>query len=171
MKDKNNNDTQITLPSKNKEGKIVIKPSPNCDSKTKTTYFTETDVHEDILEHIKNVQLGMNHLSKKVAQAGMLHDKTKIINQDEFVDLVMQGTLYESGWWKEHIREERHHLNENCPLDVNLVDVLEMIVDKVMANKGRKGYLDTKEFELDSAILVRAYYNTIQLVDDVVAVR
>ena len=175
MKDKYGNDNQITLESKKDAGKIVIKPSPNCDSRTKMDYCTRENVYEDILEHIKNVQYAMNILSKKIAQAGMLHDKTKIINQDEYIDLVLSddgdGGFLKSEWWVNHIHEERHHLNENCPVDVNLIDVMEMLVDKIVADYGRKGYVDTKGFELDSDILVRAYYNTVNLIDAMVVVR
>ena len=34
-------------------------------------------------------------------------------------------------WYQLHIKAERHHLLSNCPDDVNLIDVLEMIVDKL----------------------------------------
>ena len=175
MVDKNGNDTEITLSSKRKDGKIVIKPSPNGDSRTKLKYCTREDIDADIMEHIRDVQLGMNVLAKKIAQAGMLHDKTKVIDKEEYIDLVFNDVedeeFLESDWWFNHIHKERHHLNANCPVDVNFIDVMEMLVDVIMAGKGRKGFVDYNELNLDSSVLVRAYWNTVKLLDDLVVVK
>jgi len=61
-------------------------------------------------------------------------------------------------WYKDLHLQERHHLNDKCPEDVNLFDVLERIADGVMAGLARSG--DVYEEELDVEILARAYKNT-----------
>lgn len=168
--------SEITLKSKKtKNNKIVIRKTPNADSRTKKDNCTREEVHEDTLQHIKDVQLGMNWLSTKVAQAGMLHDHTKIIS-DEYIDLVMNDlkdkAFLSTDWWFKHIHEERHHLNDNCPVDVTLIDVLEMITDCVMAGKGRKGHINSNTLKLiDPTLLERAYWNTVKLLDEKVIVK
>ena len=172
MVDKNGNDTNITLPAKAKSNRIIIRPSPNGDSRTATEFLNREVCHEDIMEHIRNVQLGMNLISKKIAQAGMLHDKTKVIYVDEYIDLVMAGVtgeeFKECGWWFKHIHEERHHLNDNVPVDVNLIDVIEMLVDGVMSSRGRLGVLDSNCCEISADVLMRAYWNTVEMLNDMV---
>ena len=51
-------------------------------------------------------------------------------------------------------------------LDVDLLDVLEFICDRVCAEKGRTGSINMNYLEIDPVLLVRAYYNTIKLLDD-----
>ena len=74
-------------------------------------------------------------------------------------------------WYQKHIYEERHHLNADCPLDVTLIDVFEMIADCVMAGKGRFGRVTPEYLNLsDPSILIRAYFNTVKMLDDIVEV-
>lgn len=169
--------SEITLtPRKNSNNKIVIRKTPNGDSRTKLDDATIEMVHDDVMEHIKDVQKGMNWLAKKIALAGFSHDKTKVIYEDEYVGLVMDDLVDDdflaSDWWSKHIHEERHHLNSNAPVDVNLIDVMEMIVDCVMSGKGRKGHFDSNDLKLiDPVLLERAYWNTVKMLDDQVVVR
>lgn len=169
--------SEITLPPrKNKNTKIVIRKTPNGDSRTKMDNATREMVHDDIMEHIKDVQKGMNWLAKKIALAGFNHDKTKVIYEDEYIDLIMDDIMDDeflaSEWWSRHIHEERHHLNNNAPVDVNLIDVMEMITDYVMSGKGRKGCINSNDLKLmDPLLLERAYWNTVKLLDDQVVVR
>ena len=75
-------------------------------------------------------------------------------------------------WYKQiHIVEERHHLLSNCPDDVNLIDVLEMVIDCVCAGMARSGKV--RPLEISDDILRKAVANTakeieeaIQLVDE-----
>jgi len=166
----------ITLPAKKtKSNKIVIRPTPNADSRTSNQFLTEETCREDTLEHVQDVQKAMNFFSAKIARAGLMHDNTKVVDMDEYIGLVLNDVkddeFLKSDWWVKHITKERHHLNANCPVDVNLIDVLEMIADMVM-QKGRKGYFTSDELKIiDPTLLERAYWNTVKLLDDNVLVR
>ena len=174
-KDKNGNDIDIVLTPRKHMNKIVIRPTPNADSRTCNEFLTRDTCYEDNLEHIKDVQRAMNWIGSKIMHTGLVHDKTKVIYKDEYIDLVMHGVtdddFLKSDWWNKHITEERHHLNSFCPVDVNLIDVIEFLVDMVMQSNGRKGYLDVNLCKLnDPFILERAYWNTVKLLNDNVVV-
>lgn len=168
--------TEIKLPPKKiKDNRIVIRPTPNADSRTSNSLLSEETCREDTYEHIRDVQQAMNFFSAQVARAGLMHDNTKVTEMDDYIKLVLDNVnsddFLRSDWWINHITKERHHLNDNCPVDVTLIDVLEMIADGVM-RKGRKGYFISDELKLiDSGLLERAYWNTVKLLDDKVIVK
>ena len=56
----------------------------------------------------------------------------------------------------------------NCPKDVNLVDVLEMIVDCVCAGLARSG--EVRDLEIDEDILNKAVKNTVDMIKDMIVV-
>lgn len=150
---------------------IVIRRTRNADSRTADENMNRDTLLDDTTEHIRNVKDGMNYLSLLLRVAGSNHDFTKMKYFDEFARNVLAGHTDEefinADWYQKHIFEERHHLNANCPPDVNLIDVLEMIVDCVMAGKGRSGHITPSYLILqDPSILERAYWNTIRLLDE-----
>ena len=65
-----------------------------------------------------------------------------------------------------HQGVERHHFNqpEFVPEDVNLIDILDQIIDGVMAGMARSGSY-RQEF-ISSELLEKAYKNTVQLLLD-----
>jgi len=151
--------------------KIKIRRTKNADSRTADENLGYEALLEDTQEHLRDVQSGMILLSDMVKQAGYDHDYTKMAYFDEFAENVLSEHTNEefisADWYQKHIFEERHHLNANCPLDVNLIDVMEMIVDCVMAGKGRSGHVTPSYLILkDPSILERAYWNTVKLVDE-----
>ena len=158
--------------------KIIIKNSKNADSRTSDDEFNEETLHKATVSHMYDVERGMNYIADLIKDRGVKHDWSKIDYFNEFADTVFHpqntdddGFFKASEWYNKHITEERHHLNANCPLDVNLIDVLEMIVDCVMAGKGRTGKVTPSYMVLkDHSILIRAYWNTIRLLDETVAV-
>jgi hypothetical protein len=105
-------------------------------------------------------------------QRGIKHDFTKIRNFEEFYEQfhrAQETGKWGTGWYDDiHIVEERHHLNDRCPDDVNLIDVLEMLCDCVMAGLARSGKY--REEEPNAEILVKAYKNTAKLLCDVTEV-
>jgi hypothetical protein len=162
-------------PKKIKDNKIVIRPTPNADSRTSNSLLSDETCREDTYEHIRDVQKAMNFFSAQVARAGLMHDNTKVTELDDYVQLVLgdvkDDDFLASDWWTTHITKERHHLNANCPVDVTLIDILEMIADMVM-QKGRKGYFTSDELKIvDPTLLERAYWNTVKLLDDKVIVK
>ena len=60
-----------------------------------------------------------------------------------------------------HCQTERHHLNEHCPDDVNLIDVIEMICDCVCAGMARSG--SVYPVTISSEILQKAVENTVNM--------
>jgi hypothetical protein len=56
---------------------------------------------------------------------------------------------------------ERHHLDDRVPDDVNLLDVIEMVVDCVVAGMARTG--EVYPIELSNDILQKALKNTKEL--------
>ena len=77
---------------------------------------------------------------------------------------------FEDGeWCKLHYATERHHLLENVPDDVNLIDVIEMIADCVCAGMARSG--EVRPLEINESILMRAINNTVKLMVESVELR
>ena len=66
-------------------------------------------------------------------------------------------------WWDKHRKENRHHLMEadGVPEDVNLIDVLDMIADCVMAGMARSG--SVYPLNIPNDVLVKAFQNTVEL--------
>lgn len=150
--------------------KIILKDSSNADSRTCKEDVTLDDVYEATEIHRTDVQKALEFFSEELLSRGDDHDFTKIIDFDNYGRMVVNGVKNDkflaSEWWNNHITLERHHLDAYSPIDVNLFDVLEMIADRVCAEKGRTGSINTNYLKLDSEILIRAYYNTIKLLDD-----
>lgn len=156
--------------------KIKINNTCNADGRTATDLNSET-LLESTNEHRRNVRDGMDYIAELIHERGLKHDYTKVGSYFPlFNDTVMQGLSneeFEKSEWKQlHLHQERHHLNGNVPIDVNLIDVIEMLVDVVMAGNGRSGHVSSYYCKIrDLAILERAYWNTIKLLDDVVEVK
>lgn len=145
---------------------IKIKPSPTADSRTAQGNPTRNDLLDSSVQHIGDVQRTMAFMSGKLIEAGSIHDHTKISGIDSFYDAYsrkLTGDAFKAEpWFRTHVTAERHHLNDHCPDDVNLFDVLERIADICSAGMARSGsvYDDT----LDPDILQRAYQNTVKLI-------
>lgn len=66
-------------------------------------------------------------------------------------------------WYQEHVKQERHHLNDRCPADVNLIDVIEMICDCVTAGLARSG--SVRDILIPDDILTKAVRNTQKMLE------
>lgn len=155
--------------------KIIIKNTQNADSRTANSELSKTTLLESTKIHRNDVERLMDYMSEIIAKKGENHDWTKIKYFDEFADEVLKphtdDEFKNAHWYQNHITEERHHLNANCPVDVNLFDVLEMIADCTVAGKGRAGKMTPAYLKLqDPFILERAYWNTVKILDDLVEV-
>lgn len=123
--------------------------------------------------HIDNVEEVMREIANLVKKAGELHDCTKKSQERmfyrDFVNTQENGADFVSGeWYQLHVNAERHHLLSNCPEDVNLIDVLEMIADCTCAGLARSG--EIRDLEINSEILDRAVKNTTELIKSMVEV-
>ena len=146
---------------------IKIKPSPTADSRTAIGEVSKEQLLKSSKQHIGDVSQALEYFSEKLEEAAGKHDYTKIDRAgiDAFYDAFskrLTGDAFKAEpWFRRHVTEERHHLNDHCPEDVNLIDVLERIADITMAGMARSG----KVFDdtLSAEILQKAYQNTIKL--------
>lgn len=140
---------------------ILIRPSRTADSRycDDVTQVTKEQLLQSSLDHIDEVQQGIQWVCNRLQEAAQKHDHDKIEDIDGF--LRDFRTEFDSDdWLQNHYKVNRHHLNEpfGCPEDVDLVDVIEMIVDCMAAGMARKG--TTYPMDIDSEILQRAVTNT-----------
>ena len=147
---------------------ITIKPSPTADTRSSHgENVTISQLMKSSKQHISDVQKAMEFFQIELAKAAEKHDYTKIDSAGikafhESFSKGLQGNDFKAEpWFQRHISEERHHLNDRVPDDVNLIDVFERIADIVMAGLGRTGKVTTDA--LDPKILTKAYENTINL--------
>lgn len=150
---------------------IIIKKSKNADTRAcDWTKVSKQELLKNSKQHIGDVKKGLNFLIKLLREVRKNHDFTKIANIDGF-HADFQAGFKKTDWWKMHQKVERHHFNTKKYIqkDVNLIDVLEQIVDGVMAGMARSGKY-RKEVP-DAKLLLRAYQNTAKLLLDKIEVK
>jgi len=142
---------------------IQIKKSQTAD--TRTCDFANTS-KETLLEssrqHIGDVRKAIFFMQDKLMEAAEVHDHDKISDIDGFHCDFVTG-FKQTTWWDNHRKVNRHHLlqADGVPADVNLIDVLDMICDCVMAGMARSGSVYPLNIEPD--VLMRAFQNTFEL--------
>lgn len=145
--------------------KIKIKKSKNADTRTcDWTKVSKESLLENSKQHIQDVTQGLIFFITKLSLAARCHDFTKIESIDQFHENFTHG--FKEGhdkWWKMHQTVERHHLKDEKYVqdDVNLIDIIEMITDGVMAGLARTG--EYRKEEILDSLLRKAFDNTIQL--------
>lgn len=151
---------------------IIVRPSPSADTRSADHAITEDELRVSTAMHIRDVQHGMDWFAEQLRQIGEQHDWTKVEFFKDFYNQFRKAQEigdWGTGWYdKIHVARERHHLDDRCPDDVTLLDVIEQIVDGVMAGMARSG-----KYVLrlpDTAILERAYMNTQEMLAKVVRV-
>jgi hypothetical protein len=104
-----------------------------------------------------------------MAHARLNHDYDKLSGIDAF-HADFQTGFKQTGWWDNHRKESRHHLNvaDGIPADVNLIDIIKYVVDCVMAGMARSG--SVYELKLPDEVLRRAFANTVELLKNKVVV-
>lgn len=142
---------------------IHIEKSSTAD--TRTCDWSKVD--KDTLlassrQHIGDVVDGMFFFIDKLDRAAAIHDQDKIDDIDHF-HADFQTGFKQTGWWDAHLKLNRHHIDkaDGVPADVNLVDVIEHIVDCVMAGMARSG--SVYELKLPDDVLRAAFNNTVDL--------
>jgi hypothetical protein len=140
----------------------MIKVYKNADSRTAET-LTEEALCVATQQHVIDVFKGLKFFADLIDRAAGIHDRHKLYCIKNFHSALISGNIKESEWYKDHIRMERHHLNhpDGVPDDVNLIDVLEHLVDCVMAGLTRSG--EITDIELSNEILQKAHRNTVKL--------
>ncbi len=151
---------------------IEINKSKTADSRT---CIYKNVKYKDILKstksHIKNVTQGIDFAIKILKEKAINHDHTKLKYSDLFYKEFMEGFKKTTEWWEMHQGTERHHLKSKkyIPKDVNLFDIIEMIIDGIMAGLARTGKY--KKEEIPNDLLKTAFDNTIKLYLDNIKIK
>jgi hypothetical protein len=140
--------------------KITIHPSPTADTRTcDFAAVSKKQLLDSSVQHIADVRRGLAFFHAMLAEAATRHDEDKLTDIDGFHADFVTGFKC-TAWWDRHRRLNRHHLlqADGVPPDVDLIDVLDMIADCVMAGMARSGSV----YPLDIApeVLMRAFKNT-----------
>ncbi len=142
---------------------ITIQKSETADTRTcDFSKVSKIQLKASSHQHIRDVQMALEWFRRQLYTAGENHDSDKITNIDYFHEDFLTG-FKQTGWWDNHRKVSRHHLlqEDGVPADVNLVDVLEMIADCVMAGMARSG--NVYPLEISPDVLMRAFNNTADL--------
>ena len=155
--------------------KVTIKRNTDGDTRVAKAVPSFYRFRKSNEQHREDVRGMMREIANDINVAGAHHDYTK--TDDDTGSLfyrelcnTLEGQMnFEDGrWYKMHCETERHHLNEHCPDDVNLIDVIEMICDCVCAGLARSG--SVRPVEIDADILKRAVDNTVDMLVEAVEV-
>ena len=151
------------------EEKIKIKKSHDADTRsTEKKEVSKEQLLDSTMSHIEDVQKVGYKLADMLKEQVLNHDYTKIDYIDEFCkdfNEVLQNddkNFKDMNWFKERHLQERHHLNDRVPEDVNLLDVLEMVIDCSCAGLARSGNI--YPIKIDQDVLEKAINNTKDLI-------
>lgn len=149
---------------------IEIKKSQTADTRTcDFANVTKEQLLASSQQHIADVGLGMEFFQDLLWERACQHDADKISDIDGFHHDFLTG-FKETAWWDNHRRIARHHLltDDGVPADVNLIDVLDMLVDCVMAGMGRSG--SVYPLKIKPEVLKTALDNTVELLKNKIVV-
>lgn len=149
---------------------IKIKKSLTADTRScDWSKVTKEQLLESSKQHIDDVKKGMDLFKNMIDDATKNHDFDKISNIDGFYSDFITG-FKSTIWFEEHQKINRHHLlnEKGIPENINLIDVLEMITDCVMAGMGRTGHV--YPLEIPPVLLKQAFDNTVELIKSKVIV-
>jgi hypothetical protein len=149
---------------------ITIKKSETADTRTcDFTKVSKDTLYASSFQHITDVRRGLDFFRDKIFEAEEAHDHDKISDIDGFHRDFVTG-FARTEWWDNHRKVNRHHLlqADGVPVDVNLIDVLDMIADCVMAGMARSG--SVYDLNIDPLVLQKAFTNTVELLKGQVVV-
>jgi hypothetical protein len=149
---------------------ITIHPSKNADTRScDFKAVTKEELLRSSRQHIMDIGQGLIFFQMMLTDAYMRHDHDKITGIDLFHKEFITG-FATTEWQDNHRKVNRHHLlvNDGIPSDVNLIDVIDMIVDCVMAGKARTGIVYPLDIKPET--LMNAFQNTVKLLTDNVEV-
>ena len=120
-------------------------------------------------QHIGDVQAAMGFLGVLLCQQAEVHDLDKLSDIDGFHRDFVTG-FKQTTWWDNHRKVNRHHLldADGVPENVNLIDVLEMIADCVMAGMARTG--SVYPLNIAPETLMKAFQNTTELLKEQIVI-
>lgn len=142
---------------------IVIKPSPTADTRTcDFANISKETLLESSHQHVGDIAKAFEFFKQMIDTQVAIHDHDKFSDIDGFHRDFVTG-FKEHSWWDNHRRVNRHHLlqEDGIPKDVNLIDVLDLVVDCVMAGLARSGTL--YPITIAPETLMTAFNNTVEL--------
>lgn len=145
---------------------LEIRRSRSADTRSAEHEVTKEELLYNSEQHIGDVRQAMRYFAERLLAIAEKHDWTKIDGIDQFHKDFQQvqqhgGNFKELPWHRRHVAEERHHLTDRVPDDVNLFNVLERVADITMAGMARSGSVFSDSLPPD--VLLKAYQNTIEL--------
>lgn len=150
--------------------KIIISRSETADTRTcDYANVTQKTLLNSSVQHISDVRRGLAFFQAMLAEAATRHDEDKITDIEGFHRDFVSGFV-QTDWWDRHRTINRHHLlqDDGIPSDVNLIDVLDMITDCVMAGMARSGTV--YPLAISPKVLYDAFVNTVKLLQEHVEV-
>lgn len=157
--------------------KIYIKKTDHCDTRALKPgqKVTRENVLADTLAHQQAVALAMDYFARMAQDQAKKHDWSKTGSAEHhdkdfigwFTEALNDRAFYHdegkdpTTWWGYHVANERHHLNNAVPKDVNLIDVMEMLCDCVCAGMARTG--NVYPIEIKPEVLSAAVANTVAI--------
>jgi len=149
---------------------IYIHKSKTADTRTcDYANVTKETLLKSSKQHIGDVSRALMFFQEMLTDADRNHDADKLTDIDGFHADFITG-FKEQEWWTRHRKLNRHHLMQpdGVPEDVNLIDVLDMIADCVMAGMARSG--EVYSLTLAPGLLETAFQNTVTLLKSQVQV-
>jgi hypothetical protein len=155
---------------------IKIQKNSLGDTRTATRVPTFWEFNDANTMHITDVKNMMGVIASELENRGANHDFTKKNEPHRslfYRELCAKiegkiDSFVDGEWYPMHCQTERHHLNERCADDVNLVDVIEMICDCICAGMARSGKV--YPINISSDVLQKAVCNTVQMCMDAVEI-
>lgn len=144
---------------------IHIQKSKTADTRScDFSNVTKEQLQASSIQHIDDVKKGMEFVKSEIDKSVLFHDFDKLTELDQFHADFITG-FKQTIWWENHRKVNRHHLQEGgVPENVNLVDVIEMVVDCVMAAG------TVYPIEIKTEVLMEAFHNTVKLLKKQVVV-
>jgi len=143
--------------------KVYVKKSETADTRTcDVSIVSKEQLLQSSVSHIADVKRVFNEIAEYLLVKAELHDCTKLTRMDWFYDDFKTGFATQ-GWYDMHRRAERHHIahDDGVPMDVDLFDVLEHLIDNVTACVARTGNkLSYNYSDLNTELLKLAVTNT-----------
>lgn len=149
---------------------ITINKSETADTRScDFSQVTKEQLRLSSIQHIGDVLQGLEYFKQELDKTAAKHDFDKLTAIDQFHADFTTG-FKQTEWWDNHRKVNRHHLlqADGVPANVNLIDVLDMIVDCVMAGMGRTGTV--YPLNIDYNVLMTAFQNTVTMLQDKIIV-
>lgn len=143
-------------------GKIIVQKSENADTRScDFKSVTQEQLLESTISHKQDVRNGIQFVIDYLEASAIAHDKSKIATIDWFYSCFRTG-FKDDSWLAMHRSIEKHHLSSEYPL--NLMDIIEHIVDCVVAGYARTGTV--YDITVSDEILREAVKNTVEYIKE-----